>query len=66
MDAEKFSSYFYNCPIVVVPTFEVETSYLDDILAETNYESEEMKDSANALGNVDIEAASSSIEMYVL
>ncbi|XP_055309912.1 3'-5' RNA helicase YTHDC2-like [Sitodiplosis mosellana] len=45
------TSYFNNCPIVVVPgrTFEIRTSFLGEILADTNYESFEMTAYINGL-----------------
>lgn len=46
INADLFSQYFGNCPIINVPgrTFDVDVFYLDNLLLETQYKSEEMCD----------------------
>ncbi|CAG8783608.1 5319_t:CDS:2, partial [Acaulospora morrowiae] len=39
LEAQKFSQYFYNCPVVDIPgkTFPVTVKYLEDVIEETGY-----------------------------
>lgn len=46
LDAELFSQYFGNCPVINVPgrLFDVETMHLDNVLKKTGYRTKDMED----------------------